>query len=229
MKKKVLLIGNNDGLPGVKKDLINFKNFFKSSKGGEWYDKEIIELLNPTKSALEFQLLLLKIEKLDYFFVVFSGHGGLKRETFLELNPKGELISENAFDNIATRQVTFLDCCRASMESVNESINAVKLFRDGGNLKSTRVKFENRILNALPQHLRLYSCEKEEYSHDTPKGGAFTKNFLEVANNNTEEYIYFGRTHQIAAVLTTNEYPKQHPEIIQPRLLTTQQLILGIN
>lgn len=228
MNKKILLIGNNDGLPGVKVDLENYKKYFKSSIGGQWNDNEIIEKLNPKKDNLISYLNTLKNENLDYLIIIFSGHGGMKRETILELNSEGENFSESRFNSIAIRQVTILDCCRVSLQSINENISNLRLTKAFTDI-NTRARFEKRILQSPPQQIKLYSCAEGEYSHDTPKGGAYSKNLLETAYADESEFIYFGRTHVTAATKTTREFSDQNPEIIQPRLTTTQQLILGIN
>lgn len=228
MKKKILLVGNDDGLPGVKIDIDNYKKYFKSLTGGQWIDSEIIERLNPKKDDLISLIAILKAQNLDYVIVIFSGHGGMKRKTVLELNPKGEQFSESRFENIAKRQVTILDCCRAKPQIVTESVNEVRMFKGGG-IIGTRQRFEKRISESLPQQIKLYSCAEGEYSHDTPKGGTYSKNLIETAFNDDSEFIYFGRTHVTASEKTTKEFKDQHPEIIQPRLLTSQQLIFGIN
>ncbi len=228
MKKKILLIGNNDGLPGVKIDLLNYKTYFKSFSGGQWNDTEIIEKLNPKKDELILLIEDLKKQNLDYCIVIFSGHGGVKRETVLELNPQGEQFAESRFENISKKQVTILDCCRAYSQTLSVLLNEIKMFKAGGTI-GTRARFEKRIEEALPQIIKIYSCSLGEYSHDTPKGGEYSKNLIESAYADTSEFIYFGRTHVTASEKTTLKFKDQHPEIIQPRLLTSQQLILGIN
>lgn len=229
MNKKILLIGNDDGLPGVKVDLANFKKYFKSNTGGQWNDTEIIEKINPTKAYLITLIDILKSQNLDYIIVIFSGHGGMKRETVLELNPEGELFAESQFNNISKRQVTILDCCRAYSEFLFESVDEVRMTKTFSAFKGTRERFEKRISESIAQQLKLYSCAENEVSHDTPKGGAYSKNLIETAYADDSEFIYFGKTHVIAAAKTTREFEDQHPEIIQPKLLTTQQIILGIN
>lgn len=229
MKKKILLVGNNDGLPGVKIDLENYKNYFKSKTGGEWYDSEILEKLNPKKDDLINLIDSLKNQNLDYAIVIFSGHGGMKRETILELNPEGELFSETRFENISRKQVTILDCCRVYAQNLSESIRSMKLVKSFSAYEGTRARFEKRITEATPQQIKMYSCAEGECSHDTPKGGVYSKYLLETAFADESEFIYFGRTHVTASDKTTRDFSDQHPEIIQPKLLTTQQLIFGIN
>ena len=229
MKKKVLLIGNNDGLPGVKIDLANYKKYFKSNTGGQWQDSEIAEMLNPKKQELIKHIEDLKLQQLDYAIVIFSGHGGMERETILELNPDNELIKESAFENISKRQVTIFDCCRSYPQYLSESITEMRMTKSFSAYYGIRERFEKRILESSSQAIKIYSCAQGECAHDTPKGGVYSKNLIESAYSDDSEFIYFGRTHVTAADKTTEEYIDQNPEIIQPRLLTSQQLILGIN
>ena len=42
MKRIALLIGNSNGLPGVKKDIAHWIQFLESDQGGQWTDDEII-------------------------------------------------------------------------------------------------------------------------------------------------------------------------------------------
>lgn len=229
MNKKILLVGNNDGLPGVKIDLENYKNYFKSKTGGEWREDEIIQKLNPKKDDLINLIDTLKASKLEFLIVIFSGHGGMKRDTVLELNANGELFSESRFKDISKKQVTILDCCRAYLQPLTEAVENMRRVKSFNADSSTRLRFESKIREALPQQIKIYSCAQGECSHDTPKGGAYTKNLLEQAYNDEAEFVYYGRVHVIAAEKTSGEYNDQHPEIILPRLLTSQQLILGIN
>lgn len=227
MKKRVLIIGNNNGLPGVKVDMENYKKFFKSNYGGEWNDGEIIEKLNSSKADIEWEITLLKIMKLDYLIVIFSGHGGQMRETMLELNDKGELISESELREISIRQLNIYDCCRCYPQTVLESVRnemTLKLYSYQG----TRAKFEKRIMEAIPQQVSLYACSKGEYANDTSKGGAYSKNLISCSVSTTSEYTLVGSAHDTASILTTAEFNKQHPESIIPRCFSSQQLIIGI-
>ncbi|MBX2899029.1 MAG: caspase family protein [Cyclobacteriaceae bacterium] len=228
MNKKALLIGNNAGLPGVKIDIENYKKYLKSMTGGQWNESEIIEKLNPPKDELVTLLDSLKNQNLDYLIIIFSGHAGMKRETILELNPAGDMFSETRFENISQRQVTILDCCRAYSSNLAETLNEVRMFKSDGFI-GTKERFNKRILEAVPQQIKIYSCSAGEYSHDTPKGGVYSKNLIEASYSDNSEFIYFGNAHVVAAEKTTKEQKNQHPEIIIPRLLTSQQLILGIN
>lgn len=227
MKKKILLIGNTNGLPGVKIDLENYKNYFKSNTGGQWYDSEIIEELDVKKDKLSSILVDLKSQELDYLIIIFSGHGGVVRDTVLELNNQYEYFSESHFNNISKRQVTILDCCRSFAPNLSESIRAMNFSKSLST--GTRQRFEKRISESSDIQIKMYSCAVGECSHDTPKGGAYSKNLIEYAYADGSEFIYFGPTHVLAAQKTTVQFKDQNPEIIIPRMLTSQQVILGIN
>ena len=41
MKKKILMIGNTDGLPGVPVDVFSYHSFFANPIGGHWCCEEI--------------------------------------------------------------------------------------------------------------------------------------------------------------------------------------------
>lgn len=233
MNKRILVIGNTDGLPGVKVDLLNYCSFFKSPVGGNWEDGEIIALPNPTKSALLETIVKLKIANLDYLIVIFSGHGGQERETVLEINSAGETINDSVLKNIAIRQLNIFDCCRSFPQYVTEGAKAMT-FSEGGTVGSTRIKFERRIMQAIPQQVSLYSCSIGQVSHDTTKGGLYSTNLIDSAKKFTSEYQLVGQAHETAAALTiaqTLDKPinqRQNPEAHLLRCLSSQQLIIGV-
>jgi hypothetical protein len=233
MKKKVLLIGNNNGLPGVNVDIRNYGDFFKSLNGGAWFDGEINTMTQPSLSVLRSKIALLKLEQLDYLIVVFSGHGGqTRRGTVVELNANGETILEQELQNIAKRQLNIFDCCRAFPQPIDE-------FRKGGTFSALsasaddmayiRAKYEKRIMQAVPQQCLLYACGIGETAFDTSEGGVYSKNLLSVGRTNSSEYITVGVAHSEAKALTEKLYPKQHPDAILPRHLTDQSLIFGLS
>ncbi len=234
MKKKILIIGNDNGLPGVKVDITNFQTFFKSAFGGNWQDPEIDVKVNCSLTDLRKDLSSLKGLNLDYLIIIFSGHGGQKRETVLELNSKGETIGDSELQNIAKRQLNIYDCCRSIGQQTNESlalVNKIKLY----SAFNTREKYEKRIMQAINQQVSLYSCSVGEVSNDTSEGGLYSKHFIDSAKNINSEYKLVGEAHTEAynLVVEANKYlPKdkhQHPESVLPRCLSDQQLIISIN
>ena len=79
MKRRALLIGapgalGEDGyLPGVRRDLMNYHDFFVSPLGGAWRESEIQTLINPTRHQVREELGSLRTA--DYSIAIFSGHG----------------------------------------------------------------------------------------------------------------------------------------------------------
>ena len=227
MRKKILIIGNNDNLPGVKVDIIKYKKFFMSSYGGNWLESEIIERLNISKSDLVKELAVLKSLHLDYLILIFSGHGGQERETVLELNPKEECISESDLKLLAVRQLNIFDCCRSYATPLMESIKGElkeKLF----STKNTREKYEKKIMQAVPQQISLYACSIGEAANDTRTGGVYSKYLIDSSISDESEYITVAEAHKIASILTTLDEPSQNPDAVLPKCLSSQQLIIGV-
>lgn len=233
MKKKIVIIGNNEGLPGVKVDIENYKQFFKSPFGGNWLDEEIDVKLNPLKTELIIELNRLKGLLLDYLIVIFSGHGGQERETMLELNSRGELIGESELKYLASRQLNIYDCCRCYPISINESRQFEALAKPFSNI-NTREKFDKRIKQAISQQVSLYSCSIGEVSNDTSEGGVYSKYLIQSAKNVVDDFKLIGNAHNEAYNLTVDNNKKlqidkhQHPDAVLPRCLSTQQLIISV-
>jgi hypothetical protein len=228
MNKRVLLIGNNNGLSGVQIDFTNYQSFFISDLGGDWYPSEIISKMNPSLSEMRTTLSELKKQSLDFLIVLFSGHAGQARETILELNAKGDTISEIELRDISLRQITIFDCCRAHLQPVELS-ESVRMFAKSAQVLSyVRQRYEQRIMQAIPQQVRLYSCSVGETSYDTPSGGAYSKYLLAAARTVSEPFRTVGVAHSIASGLTKKEYTSQNPEAFLPRCLSTQELVLSI-
>lgn len=236
MKRTALLIGNSNGLGGVKVDISNFTKFFMSDIGGRWYDSEIIISMNPTKAGLLSTVKNLKIEKPDFAFVVFSGHGAFNKNTILELNANEEFIYETDLYEIAKRQISIFDCCRNVIDlkeyDLSESTRMMKAFSATGNI---RERYEIRIMQAIEQQIQLYACSINESSLDTESGGMYSKNLLSAAKpSNDSLYKLVGTTHQEAAEKTkteawSNNLHRQNPTATLPRCLASQQLIFSIN
>jgi hypothetical protein len=229
MKKRILLIGNNDGLPGVQKDFVNYKSFFMDEIGGNWHHDEIISKMNPKKTDLKKELQNLKNSSLDFLVVIFSGHGGQKRETVLEINDNDEQIYESELNNIATRQITIFDCCRVyPLLEFTERYDRV-LRKSASITTNIRELYERRIMQAIPQQLSLYACSIGESASDTNDGGVYSKNLLKGARLIQSDYMTVGKAHEIATNLTKQETIAQNPDSKLIRCLSSQELIFSIN
>lgn len=239
MKRKALLIGNSNGLAGVKLDIANWMKFLKSEEGGQWCDKEIDVVMNPKKSDILSRIANIKASSPDFVITVFSGHGAYQRkavgeQTILGIN-NNEVIGENDLIGIALRQISVFDCCRGvSAEVLSESQKEVGAFSKGG---SVRPYYEKRIMEAMPQQIRLYACAIGESAMDTERGGIYTNQLLYCSSSflEGEDYRLVAKAHRAAAEGTRSaalgSNHTQNPDaIFQPKYPPEQQqLIIGIN
>ncbi len=232
MKKRILLIGNNNGLTGVNIDMKNYYQFFRSPIGGSWEDYEIDKKLNPRKIELQSEIEILKKLDLDYLIVVFSGHGGQIRETVLELNSSSETINDSEIQNIAKRQLNIYDSCRSYPEDLSESATFSALLKSM-DYQNTRVRYEARIMQAIHQQASLYSCSIGEGSWDSSEGGIYSVQLIKAAKNITNEFKSVGAAHVEAAEKTlevSKTKPKlQHPDATLLRCMSYNELIISIN
>lgn len=236
MKRIALLIGNSHGLPGVKLDIVHWKDFLMSAYGGQWYDGEIYVTMNPARTDLLSLITFLRASKPDFAIVVFSGHGAYQRNTILEINEKEEIIIENELIGITPRQISVFDCCRGLIsKELSESTSHMQTFADGGTFpQNIRPCYEERIMNAIPQQVRLYACSVGESALDDG-GGLYTKSLLRCSSSisKDEKYKLVGVAHEEAGKLTYLSALRrnhiQQPAAILPRCLSCQQLIIAMN
>ena len=236
MKRKALLIGNTHGLPGVKIDLKKFEHFLLSDTGGAWQASEIETIQNPSKLHLINKIEITKLHKYDFVIVLFSGHGGHARRTILEINQAGESIEDSQLHGISSRQITVHDCCRSILQPVVESMtmeSAELMIKKSFN--DVRQRYDKRILQAIPQQVKLYSCSIGQVAYDTKDGGIYTSNLLASARaismNQADKTI--GAAHQESIEPTQRQSKEiggsaQTPDAVLPRCLTQQQLIISI-
>lgn len=231
MRRKALLIGNSNGLTGVTKDLEKIKSFLLSNIGGAWNNNEIVMLPRSKKEEVENAVDNIKYGQIDFSIVYFSGHGGYQRETVLQLSDNSE-ISENNLIGISSRQITIFDCCRSiSHERKNVELSAIfESFKDN-HRDLYREAYNKRILQAIPQQVRLYSCSVGEISNDTSNGGVYTNALMQAV----KQYSVVGQIHNFASHLVESNWnngkiktEQQHPEAILPKCLVEQQLILSL-
>lgn len=239
MKKIALLIGNSNGLEGVKTDLFEWKKFLISPMGGAWKHDEIEMIMNPQRSELLSHINeLRKTKAYDFAIVVYSGHGGYDRQTILEINRQGETINETDLYFIAPRQISVFDCCRSLVDGYEPIYESQRTFSTGGilsNLQKIRNAYNQRIRLAIPQQVCLYACRIGETALDTESGALYIQTLLRQAKlfPNNEEFRTVEEIHKDASRLT---YIKgllkkhtQHPAASLPKCLTRQKLILSIN
>lgn len=238
MKRKAVLIGNTSGLQGVQVDIARFTTFLKSNPGGAWYDSEIDVLENEKKIVLLQKIDELKKQSLDYLVVLFSGHGGqYLRQTILEINGAGESIEEIQLRRMAERQLNIYDCCRSISTTVQKSFAMDSLsfsLRESAN--RARKRYEERIMQAIPQQALLYSCSVGQVSYDTADGGVYLSNLLKAAKtfSSDQSFKLVGLAHEEAMAPTTEnslkeKHGRQVPEAVLPKCLSSQQLVISMN
>lgn len=239
MRKIALLIGNSDGLEGVKIDLVEWEKFLISPIGGAWERNEIKMIMNPQKcELLSYINELRKTKAYDFAIVVYSGHGGYDRKTILEINRQGETINETDLFSIAPKQISVFDCCRCLVDRHEPIYESQRTFSTGGilsHLQKIRNAYNQRIRQAIPQQVCLYACRIGETALDTESGALYIQTLLRQAKlfPNNEEFRTVEEIHKDASRLT---YIKgllkkhtQHPAASLPKCLTRQKLILSIN
>lgn len=239
MKRIALLIGNCNGLEGVKRDLHSWLNFLLSPIGGAWTQHEINILMNPSKKQLLSEIEQIRSSDFDFAIVVYSGHGGYRKGTILEINNRNETISDRDLCLLAHRQISVFDCCRSfddMREPVFENDRTFSMdSKSQVDLKKIRAAYEQRILQAIPQQIRLYACSKGETALDTEDGGLYIKALLLSAKSfpKNEKFRVVQDIHQEASLRTqenaSSKRHTQHPSAEFPKCLNSKKLILSIN
>jgi len=235
MKRKALLVGNSHGLEGVKLDLINLRQFLESNAGGGWYSGEIELYLNVRRSTLLERIQSIKREANDFVVVMFSGHGEQKRQTVLELNKEQESIGESELRDLAPRQISIFDCCRAVQLGVQDSksIESREFSLKEQVSTSSRAKYEKRMMEADPQQTVLYSCSIGQYSYDSNQGAIYLQNFLKTSGTQDGDFKLVSVAHQEAKILTEQQVKReqnrdQNPDASIAKLPSSRQLIISI-
>ena len=191
MKRHALLVGStrgNNPLPMVTRDLNVMMDHLKSIKGGAWEISEISMLCDTDVSTVNKKLIEISIQKNDFLFFYWSGHGGHNKDMnqlALEVSPKSDMY-EADFEKLAPRQLMIFDTCRtffsenvASMESLRES----KLFSTvDTNLRMiARQIYEVAVMSSPEGVQSFYSSELGKPSNATSRHSKFTKCILDVA------------------------------------------------
>lgn len=231
MKKLLLIISNNDGLPGVKKDVASIIKYFTSPIGGMWQNSEINCISDESRKTILTILNIIRIKKYDYLVIYFSGHGYYKRGTNVIINNNKEEIAEEEFDKLANRQLTIFDCCRGFEEEesvgLSDLIKELKYNRE--KIYTIRERFDKRIMRAkINAHYKLYSCSKGEYSGENNDGGYYTQTLIREANSCLPGEIDPICLQEKVKEFFLFEYHNQTPDYSAPKLLREDRIIFGI-
>lgn len=241
MKRKALLLGDTRGLDAIsKKDIENITNFLKSDGGGAWDDSEIDPLIDKHSDDLFKRIEDVKAEANDFVLVYFTGHGGTRGDTILEVNPNPDYLEAGSFLNLAPRQINIFDCCRHDVANpIEVSVGVGKKKRkafDANNTEKVRLKYEQLVMNACPQSVNLYSCSKGEGSSFNANGSYYTQCLIESAKDllPTMDVVRVHDCHKMAAIATADMAFKergiqQHPEIEPAKCLYAQELPICFN
>ena len=240
MRRRAILLGHIDGQLSTNTDLNKMYSFLTSIHGGAWNSNEIVQKANMSRRSLDELLSGTKNGGYDYVFFYFSGHGEYERGTVLELNPKGECVSERELSNLASRQLNIYDCCRSISDietvSVKNSFTMDGLAESSDSLREyVREIYDNRVMKALKQHMSLYSCKVGECSYDFGEGGMYTKYLIDAAKslNSNDAYILALSAHSSACLPTEMEAQQhneeQHPDYFMAKFPSRYQLPLAIN
>lgn len=236
MKKFALLIGNSRNLPGTSKDILDFQVHLMSDHGGAWEQAEIKPLIDMSSSEIEKVLNRVKANNYDYVIVYFTGHGGCKDGTIMEVNPQNELMSESLFLGLAPKQLNIFDCCRAWVRGdipIDEDhTSANQKLRE-----LIRKEYDDLIDSAAPQQVRIYSCREGETSYPLTdgRGSIYTQTFLDAAKElrQSVEIVRIYDCHERAAQMTIqiamNNKVAQNPEIIPAKCLHVLELPISFN
>ncbi len=238
MKRNAIIIGNSRGLNATPVDMLRFSKFLMSFQGGAWEKEEIVECQDKRADEILKIVADIKADNNDYVIVYFTGHGGVQGDTILEVNPALELLKENSFFGLAPRQLNILDCCRCIVTtplSIYGSSRGVspmqRVLRD-----KVRKEYDELVMNAAPQLVRMYSCKEGESSWPSKDGSYYTNNLIGCANEllKTNRVVHVHQCHDAVAIKTAADVQNdlqrdQHPDIIPTKCLAQAELPICFN
>lgn len=187
--RKAFLIGcpgpKSNYLRGVRADLITFKNYLLSKRGGEWYTDEVTIINDPNPVRL---LMLLSQVEADYVLIYFSGHGFTEKDTGARrlCCSGGTIIDESLIAGRAKRVLLINDVCRTF---VGASIGRIEsddpeYFNFTGP-EDFRLLFDQAIHASPYTKIIVHGVQPGLPASDTTSGGAFTQGLLYTGNHMT--------------------------------------------
>lgn len=188
MKRRALIIYCDDTesgkLEGPSKDNDNFREYLTTSLGGNWHNKEILSLRNPssvsvTKAVKEF------LNGADYTFIIFTGHGYINTDNnrqYIELSDTD--VSIFNLRTTAKRQTLIIDACRGFFSRTAHLLKGFgQQFESFVGKPDSRKMFDNAVLRAEEGWTVLYAASKNQTALDTFRGAAYLLSLLKVAEN----------------------------------------------
>lgn len=239
MSRKALIIGTpgtkgvKGYLAGVETDLIKYREFLMSPLGGAWRSGEIISLRNP--SEVEVNNGISELQKSDYSFVLFSGHGyysaGLS--STIACLPNDIEINSSLLKIGAKKHTLILDCCREISGQMRKAVMdaAMASLTESKNLDADacRRRFDQSLDSCPPGISVLNSCSLRETSGDEGGfGGLYCANLIQTAENwrkntafNFAKQCYIldvGEAHDKTVPIVQRESGnRQNPTIMKPK------------
>ncbi len=203
MRRKVFIVGSPLSYEvkafynGVKADVQNFYNFFKSPTGGAFSEYEIECIENPNIYQLR---NLLQVNPTDFSIFVFSGHGyyeGKSGNTVFNIN---SYQTSSVLDIVkltkSPRQFIITDTCR--------KVHQEERFLGSIGDITTHIDFPSNLSHDQARRLHinalgrmgtgiqiLYSCSKGELSSISYDGSDFSKSLL-TSTRNWATYVQRG-------------------------------------
>ena len=218
MNRKLVIVlnaGPNKDLQGIDKDVENYVRYFGLPEGGLWDFSEdgdaiCFETNSITADAfLRFISDVAGRENVDYWLIVFAGHGGSdpNKVDVLEICPEQRgVISDCSIREIRqaiganTRAVLITDCCRGLIPAyesggrIEEGLfSATSL--EGDEYKQDCVRIYNDYCMRVPlgAFFVAQSCSYEESAGGSTKGGYYSYNLLaqakELIKKQKKEYL----------------------------------------
>lgn len=215
-------------LPGPEKDNYNIRNYLKSHIGGDWFESEIKSVRNPSSREV-ISLVASFLNKSDYSFIVFSGHGyfsGSNMIQYIELYDGSFPI--NILKTNSPRQTIIIDACRGLL-SLNENLQkGLSGFLPepfiGDPYANTRYLFDRLVMQADEGLTVLYSASINQTSLDTNLGGAYIISLFKMVelwhqSNNTGCVLDLKQANELSKHYLKNFDTKQIPTLNREKRL----------
>ncbi|PHM81165.1 hypothetical protein CHH38_13260 [Acinetobacter nosocomialis] len=191
ISRKALIIGSPDKkIPGVNIDTANMNSFLKSAIGGAWKESEIINLTNPSKNIVISNIN--QLEKYDYSFVFFAGHGYYSTSkdcTVISIN-RSETLDSTLLRKGSPKHTLILDCCRELVDeqNLNEAAFESMVYDSATtqyiDIQECRKYFDKKIKESNLGLVVMNSCDLNEYAGENEKrGGYYTSSLIKSARD----------------------------------------------
>ena len=224
----------------MKKDKLNYYQFFNSSEGGAWEEDEISVYdnnfnFNNFSRQIRFQKNM--GEPYDYMVIVFCGHGysDRKGERWIEIRPEDtqdSCVSVSQIRDVCygIRTLFISDSCAAiprSLREENSGIGRLNMF-SGDNTYRMRCRkiYDTVVMNTSEYSFTAgYAVSLGEEAGENERGGIYSQTLLDVAHKTyyelrraSNEYASFSYVHSLAAdIVAARNDVNQHPAIEMSR------------